>query len=312
MPLDPKCKLLLELLSPPEWRSVSQMSVAEARAQMERMVALRPPCASTAHIESRTLPGPLGEIPVRVYRPASRAPLPVLVYLHGGGWVIGSLDSHEGVCRMLAELAGCLVVSVDYRLAPEHKFPAPLEDCYAALSWVAANAASLGGDPERIAIGGDSAGGTLSAAVALLSRDRGGPRLVHQLLVYPATDVAGDTASYAENGEGYFLTRSDMQWFWGHYLASRADGESPYASPLRAPDLGRLPPATVLTAEFDPLRDEGEAYATRLEQAGIPTRLVRYDGVIHGFFGMTELLDQSKQALGEAAGQLRRWFDPVR
>jgi acetyl esterase len=232
----------------------------------------------------------------------------MLVYFHGGGWVIGSLDTHDNSCRTLANSTGAIVVSIDYRLAPEHKFPAPLEDCYAAASWVVANAASLGGDAERVAIGGDSAGGNLTAAVALMARDKGGPRFTHQLLVYPVTDAACDTRSYVENAEGYFLTKVSMLWFWNHYLRERLDGENPYASPLRAEDLKGLPPATVLTAEYDPLRDEGEQYGARLKEAGVPTRITRYDGMIHGFFGMGDVLPQAKDAMREAAAALRQSF----
>ncbi|MFM7141599.1 MAG: alpha/beta hydrolase, partial [Alphaproteobacteria bacterium] len=183
--------------------------------------------------------------------------------------------------------------------------------CVAAVRWLAANPAEVGADPARIAVGGDSAGGNLSAAVALRLRDEGGPRLAHQLLVYPVTDASFETASYRDNGEGYFLTRPGMEWFWNHYLPSPERARDPFASPLRAPDLGGLPSATVITAEYDPLRDEGEAYAERLREAGVPTRLTRYDGVIHGFFGMVDTLDQANEAVREAAAALRKAFDEV-
>jgi acetyl esterase len=233
----------------------------------------------------------------------------MLVYFHGGGWVIGNLDTHDGVCRQLCNAAHCVVVSVDYRLAPEHPYPAAAEDAYAATRWVAANAAAIGGDPARIALGGDSAGGNLTAVVTLMARDRGGPPLVFQLLVYPATDApTADHPSYRENAEGYFLTRDMMLWFWNHYCGSTPDLTDAYRYPLRAKDLRRLPPAYVITAEFDPLRDEGEAYAARLREANVPVRLKRYAGMIHGFFGMGALLTQAREATKEAAEALRSAF----
>ncbi|MFM8411759.1 MAG: alpha/beta hydrolase [Alphaproteobacteria bacterium] len=314
MPLDPKCRILLDVLSPPGARRLEESSVEEARAMMARLASMRAGGAVPAFpgtISDREIPGPHGPIPVRVYSPASGDPRPLLVYLHGGGWVLGSVDTADVACRALAAAAGCVLVSVDYRLAPEHKFPVPLDDCVAAVRWLAANAAEVGADPARIAVGGDSAGGNLSAAVALRLRDEGGPRLAHQLLVYPVTDASFETTSYRDNGEGYFLTRPGMEWFWNHYLPSPERARDPFASPLRAPDLGGLPSATVITAEYDPLRDEGEAYAERLREAGVPTRLTRYDGVIHGFFGMVDTLDQANEAVREAAAALRKAFDEV-
>jgi acetyl esterase len=261
-----------------------------------------------AHVENRRIPGPSGEIPVRLYRPESRDPLPVLVYFHGGGFVLCDLDTHDGPCRSLANAAGCAVVSVDYRLAPEHRFPAAPEDCYAATRWVAECGRELGVDPARIAVGGDSAGGNLTAVVAQMARDRRGPRLAFQLLVYPVADARFDTASYRDNAEGYFLTANMMKWFWRKYLADPADAENPYASPLRAKDLAGLPPGLCITAEFDPLRDEGEAYAARLREAGVRVATSRYDGMFHGFFGMGALIDQGRTAVAEAASALRKAF----
>jgi acetyl esterase len=200
------------------------------------------------------------------------------------------------------------VASVDYRLAPEAPFPAAPEDCYAATRHLAGHAAELGADPARVAVAGDSAGGNLAAVVAQLARARGGPRLVHQLLVYPVTDHSFDTVSYRENAQGYLLSRDLMKWFWRHYLARPEDGASPLASPLRAPDLGGLPPATVITAGFDPLRDEGEAYAERLRGAGVPTELLRYDGLFHGFFGMGESIERARDAMQRACNALRGAF----
>jgi acetyl esterase len=232
----------------------------------------------------------------------------LLVYFHGGGWVLGGLDTHDSVCRELAHGAGAIVVSVDYRLAPEHKFPAAADDCYAAVVWAAAHATEIGADPTRIAIAGDSAGGNLTCVIALQARDKDGPRLCFQLPVYPVTNHSLDTPSYRENATGYLLETDSMAWFWGHYLATDADGEHPYASPLRAASLRGLPPALVITAEFDPLRDEGEAYAKRLETAGVPTQLRRFDGMIHGFFGMSAIMDKAKAAIAESCAALGHAF----
>jgi acetyl esterase len=308
MPLDPQAKMLIDMLAPPGAPTLDQMSPAEARAMMRQLTGMRPSIEPVRSAVDKTVPGPHGEIPVRVYSPEGTTPMPLLVYFHGGGWVIGDLETHDASCRTLANLAGCVVMAVDYRLAPENKFPAPLDDCYAAASWAAANAPALGADAGRVAIGGDSAGGNLTACVALRARDEAGPRFAHQLLVYPVTDAACDTPSYRDNAEGYFLTAKAMEWFWSHYLRDRRDAENVYASPLRARDLAGLPPATVITAEYDPLRDEGEAYGSRLERAGVPTRVTRYDGMIHGFFGMGDVLPQAKEAVAEAAAALRRAF----
>jgi acetyl esterase len=254
------------------------------------------------------IPGPGGEIPVRIYRPSDDDRLPALVYFHGGGWVLGNLDSHDATCRLLTNGAQCVVISVDYRLAPEHKFPAAADDAYAATTWVAENAAPLGIDPRRIAVGGDSAGGNLAAAVTLMAKEQGEPSIAYQVLIYPVTNHSFDTTSYETNAEGYMLTRRSMIWFWNHYLAEPADGQNAYASPLQADDLGGLPPALVITAEFDPLRDEGAAYAERLKQAGVPVKYTDYPGMIHGFFGMSLMLDTAKQAVSDVCGEVRSAF----
>ena len=308
MPLDPKVKAFLDQLAAVEAPPLNSLPVSDARQALEAMVAMQGEPEAVARAEDRRVTGPDGDVPVRVYVPQAKGPLPILVYFHGGGWVIGSITSHDGVCRALANRAGAIVVSVDYRLAPEHRFPAAAEDSYAATRWIADHAVKLGGDPNRIAVGGDSAGGNLAAVVALIARDRGGPRLVHQLLVYPVTDGGLDTPSYQENADGYFLTRDMMAWFWDHYVPNRADRENQYCSPLRARDLKGLPSATVLTAEFDPLRDEGERYAARLKEAGVPTTMTRYEGVVHGFFGMSVLFDQARAAIDQAAAALRGGF----
>jgi acetyl esterase len=304
--VDSQVRALLDQLNglPP----LNELPVMEAREAAMRLRDISGAAEPVANVVNRTIAEPGGEIPVRIYRPDGRPPFPVLVFFHGGGWVIGNLDTHDGTCRSLANAAGCMVVSVDYRLAPEHKFPAAADDAYAATRWIARNAGTIGGDAARIAVGGDSAGGNLAAVVALMARDHAEPGLCFQLLIYPVTDARMDTTSYRDNADGYLLTHAMMQWFWSHYLRSEADREHPYASPLRAQDLQGLPPALVITAEFDPLRDEGEAYAARLRAAGAPVQLTRYDGMIHGFFGMASLIDRANTALHEAAAALRVAF----
>jgi acetyl esterase len=308
MPLDPQAQGFLEQLAAAEAPPLHELSVDDARQVIVELFGTKENLEPVGKVEDRMIPGADGEISVRVYTPEGTGPFPVLVYYHGGGWVIGNLDAYDPTCRALTNAVRCVVVSVEYRLAPEHKFPAAPEDCYAALQWVGANADGINGDPMRIAIGGDSAGGNLTAVVAQMSRDRGGVRPVYQLLVYPVTDHGYDTPSYRENADDYLLTKDAMVWFWNHYLGSESDGNSPLASPLRADNLRDLPPALVITAEFDPLRDEGEAYAAKLRDAGVPVMLTRYDGMIHGFFSLGAVLDQGKNAMAEAAAGLRAAF----
>lgn len=246
-----------------------------------------------------------GGVRCRMYRPNDDAPSPLLVYYHGGGWVIGDLDSHDDICRKLAREAGCRVIAVDYRLAPEHPAPAALDDCIAATRWIFANAASLDVDPARIAIGGDSAGGNLAALVAMHS----GTKPVFQLLVYPATDLRMGHPSHRENGQGYLLTADSMRWFIGHYVGDDESRRSdPMLSPILTADdvLRTSPPTLVITAEFDPLRDEGEEYAARLAAVGVPVSTVRFSGQIHAFFGMSEILDDAAAAISLGAAYLRR------
>jgi acetyl esterase len=308
MALDPQARTMLEQLAAGGVAPIDTLSVAEARAFMESMRGLHGPPTPLPVVRDLTVEGPAGDIPARLYRPAETGKLPLLVYFHGGGWVIGSLETHDDVCRDLAAASGCAVLSVDYRLAPEHRYPAAADDCRAATAWAHANAASLDVDPGRIAVGGDSAGGNLAAVTALRGREAGGPALRFQLLVYPVTCGRMDTPSYRDNAEGYLLTRDAMAWFWDHYTPDARDREHPHAAPLRAADLRGLPPALVLTAEFDPLRDEGEAYAERLRAAGVPTTLRRYDGLIHGFFTMGGLIDRARDAVRDAASALRAAF----
>jgi acetyl esterase len=256
-------------------------------------------------VEDRSIPGPAGEIPVRIYWPIAGEKQPILLYLHGGGFRVGDLDTHDGICRGLADLAGLLVVSVDYRLAPEHPFPAAVEDCYAALVWVSEHAGEIGGDPDRLAVGGDSSGGNLSAVTALKARDLNGPALAFQLLIYPPTNLASmDTDSWNTLDDDYLLTREAVDFMRGEYVPDLSDRKLADVSPLLAENHSGLPPALVITAEFDPLKDEGEAYAQKLAAAGVPTRHIRYEGVLHGFFGIP-VFRKGRTSLQETAETLR-------
>jgi acetyl esterase len=283
-------------------------TVAETRAERlkeARIVAHRPPLPM-ARVEAVAIPGPAGTIDARLYSPtASSEPSPLLVYFHGGGWVIGGLETHDDPCRFLATHSGARVLSVDYRLAPEDPFPAATEDALAAYDWAAANAERLGADPGRIGVGGDSAGANLAAAVCLMARDGGVPLPSMQLLIYPVTETAGTAPSRRTFSEGFLLTRADMDWFEGHYLPPGVDRDDPRVAVLNAPDLSGLPPAYVATAGFDPLRDEGEAYAQRMREAGVRVALRRHPGLVHTFLNLTAICPTARAAMLEAAGALR-------
>ena len=291
MPLDPEMQDVLDFIAsrgvPPHYR----LSPQEARQNMEKArTVFGGEEVALPRVEDRSVMGPGGQIPLRIYspRPAGDAEkLPMLAFFHGGGWVMGSLHTHDGACRRLARDAGCMVISVDYRLAPEHRFSEAVMDAVAALVGIHDLAAELGGDPARLAVGGDSAGGNLAAVAALLASGTGFPPIAFQLLIYPVVTCDYTTASMKANAEGQLLTLEGMKWFWGHYLNDPADVESPLACPLKAPSLAGLPPAHVVTAEYDPLLDEGEAYALRLEQAGVPVTSKRYEGLMHGFLNLT-------------------------
>ena len=304
MPIHPQAQEVLDLLEQFGVSQLSDLSVEDARNLIVTMAAERPG-PDVAEVRDLKVPGPAGDIPVRFYRPAGSSPsdqLAVLVYFHGGGWVIGNLESHDGTARWLANRAGVAVASVDYRLGPEHVFPAAVDDCWAATNWVAANSADLGIDPNRLVVGGDSAGGNLAAVIALLARDAGAPLIRLQLLVYPAVDARMEHPSVDENGTGYLLSKADMNWFYEHYGRGPAVPADDWRlSPLLNPSLADVAPAYVLTAEFDPLRDEGEAYAAALEAAGVPTQHRRFDGMIHGFFTMVGAMDAADEAQEEAA-----------
>ena len=311
MPLHPQCKAVLDAIAAQGGKPIEESTPAEIRASRaqnaEAMAALAGPEQRVARAEDRTIPGPGGPIPVRVYWPVIGKKLPALVYLHGGGWVFGNIGTVDRTCRALANSVECVVVNVDYRLAPEHKYPAAAEDTYAVITYLAAHPGEFSADAGRIAVAGDSAGGNLATVACLMSRDRGGPRLAFQLLVYPVTDYEDDRPSVSEN-DGYLLNRAVMRYFWDHYVSSPEQGRQPYASPINANSLAGLPPAMIITAECDPLRDQGEAYARRLQEFGVPAQLKRYDGAIHVFFQMGAVIDSGRQAVADAAAALRHAF----
>ena len=306
MPLDPKVQQQLDAIAKLGIPPVNEMTPDEARQQMIVASAALGPPEPVHAVEDQHVPSSACDIPIRIYKPRSDAALPVVVYFHGGGWVVGSIDTHDNYCRSLANAADMIVVSVDYRLAPEHTFPAAAEDSYEATRWVDDNIESIGGVPGKLAVAGDSAGGNMAAVTALMSRDRGTPDIAFQVLIYPITDYDVETPSYRDFSTGYFLTRDAMIWFWGQYVPHEADRANPYALPMRAESLQGLPPALIVTAEYDPLRDEGEIYAEKLREAGVEATMTRYDGMIHGFTRRTNMYAKARQALDEVASHLKR------
>jgi acetyl esterase len=304
MPLHPAAQQMLDAMVASGLAFRPGTTPEQRREAMNRVIPDGARIEPVHGVEDRTLPGPAGAIPVRVFRP-SAATAPILVWFHGGGWVTGSIETHDLVCRQLCVAVDAIVVSVDYRLAPETKFPGAVDDCVAAWSWIGAHAADLGGDPARIAVGGDSAGGNLAAVVAIVARDHDGPAPAHQLLVYPVTDHEFERPSMVDNATGYFLEADTMRWFYEHYARDPGDCADWRMSPLRAPEVAGLAPATVLTAEFDPLRDQGEAYGERLRAAGVPAEIVCADGVFHGYFGVQKFLPPAKEPWDAAVRALR-------
>lgn len=310
MKIDPGAQQVIDLIKAagrPPYETVGHMEAR--RLYLEARRVLQPDPMPIAEMHDLTAPGPAGPIAIRLYRARTAKQgeaQPALIYFHGGGWVIGNLDSHDGVCRGLANGADCTVLSVDYRLAPEHKFPAAIDDAVAATGWIAANATSLGIDATRLAVGGDSAGGNLAAVVAQHVRDHGPPKLRFQLLIYPACDMSMTLPSIAELAEQLPLTRSTMKWFIDLYLRDSTDVGDWRASPLKAKSLSGLPPAYVLTAGCDPLRDEGEAYAAALKAAGVRVDAKRFDGQIHGFMTMGKFIPDAAKAMRDMSAVLKR------
>lgn len=305
--LDPKIRADLDAAKTPAF---ADLTPAEARAAFDKRTAAVPRLDEpVARVEDRTIAGPGGKLPLRVYTPKGQGPFPILLYFHGGGWVLGNLDTVDDLCRSLCARAGALVVSVDYRLAPEHKFPAAQEDCYAVLKWCNEHAGEIGGDGKRLAVAGDSAGGNLAAATALATRDKNGPAVALQVLIYPALNTNLDTASYHECATGFGLSRAAMAYFWKSYLPKPEDGANPYAAPLVAKELKGVAPALILTANYDVLRDDGEAYAARLKQAGVPVKCTRYLSMNHGFIRYGSIHEPAKRGLQEIADGLKKAFE---
>lgn len=302
--LDPEAEALLDDLADGITPAASAVSIETGRQLLEQLFAVDDP-EPVASVTDLDIPGPSNDIPLRLFVPDTSPSRPVLVYFHGGGWVRGSIDAYDGPCRILANETGCLVVSVDYRLAPEHPFPAAPEDCYTAAQWAVDNAADIGGDPDRVAIAGDSAGGNLTAAVTLMARDRGSPNIAHQSLIYPAVNPPALRwfDSYDENAEGFLLETTSVEWYYEQYVRA-ADWRNAYAFPLIASDASDLPPATILTAGFDPLRDEGQAYADRLERAGVPVERLHYGQQIHAFLSLYEYISTGRDALDAVAVEI--------
>lgn len=308
MPLTAESQIVLKVLSESGVKALDEMAPAEGRAYFNAAFATKPEDQEAcARVEELRIPVAGGTIPARLYAPAASGPLPVMVHFHGGGWVYMDLGTHDGYCRTLANRTGCAVVAVEYRKAPEFAFPVPVEDCCAALQWVAAEAGKLGLDASRMGVVGDSAGGNLAAAVALMARDGGGPALRLQVLTYPAVDASMSLPSISENADAPLLGRPQMAWFWKHYQ-QQADSHDPRLSPLYAKDLSRLPPAFVCTAEFDPLRDEGEAYAGKLKSAGVTVEYHRYGGVFHGFLLMSKIIPEGARLIASQVSFIKQYM----
>jgi acetyl esterase len=302
MPVDPQFSMILPHL--PGAIAMSR-ALAEGKMRPEDMPPMppMPPPTPVAHVEDRTLATADGPVPVRIYAARTNELLPLVMYFHGGGFVSGDVNTHDELTRLLANAADCVIVSVSYRLAPAHPYPAALHDCLAAVDWAVAHAAEFGADARRLAVAGDSAGGNLAAVTAQYLRDKGGAKLAAQLLIYPGTDMAGQlTGSMTETGEGFYMSHDDMEFYHTSYVG-KCDPADPYLSPIRAETLAGLPPAFVLTAQYDPLRDQGQAYAKRLTDAGVPTKLVNYDSAIHGFLSFP--IPMGKAAIASCGAWLK-------
>jgi acetyl esterase len=312
----PDVQALLNAFNEQQKPKINMLSVEQARAFHGRLFIPAAEPESVSTVDQREIRGTTQPIPLRIYTPEGEGSFPVLTFFHGGGWVLGDLDTHDSMARALANRASCIVVAVDYRRAPEHQFPAALEDAYTATRWVSNHADVIGADPDQLAVGGGSAGGNLAAAVAQMARDKNlePPTIDYQVLMYPALDRSYETTSYLENATGYYLTEDQMAWFWNHYLRSGIDGRHPYASPLQARNFSDLPPAFVMTCGFDPLRDEGVEYAHRLEDAGVAVDHVNYEGMIHDFVNMRRLRDpfpdieRAEDALDRSGAALQEAF----
>lgn len=305
MPLHPQIQAMLDKVAhlPP----MHTVPVEAIRATDLQRYNLGVPKDEVASAEDRTIPGPRGDIRIRIYRPDLGEKRPMIVFFHGSGFVICSIDTHDAMCRQICKRSGAVVVSVDYRLAPENKFPAAPDDCFAATQWAAAHAAEFGGDPARLAVCGDSAGGTMAAVTAQRARDEGGPPIAAQILLYPVTDhYSVQRPSYTERGTGYGLTREGMMAFWDYYLTRPEDGEHHHASPLRAKNLAGLPKTYLITGEYDLLRDEGEDYGAQLRRAGVAVDTVRYDDMNHGFLNWVGLVDRSTEAMDATCAWIRK------
>ena len=309
MSLDPQAEALLKNMEESGAPPFNKVSPAEARIMYDQgseLVRGDPP--EPHSIENIDIPGKDGKIAAWAYRPSESKNLPTLVFFHGGGFVIGSLKSHDTVCRSLCIEAQCLVISIDYRLAPENKYPAALDDAWTATTWIANNIESLGGDANHLAVAGDSAGGCLAAAVSLLAKESGSPDICKQILVYPCTDMSARFDSHLEFGDGYRLTSELLEWFYNHYFSEKDDIMHWKASPLNAQDFTQLPPTFIISAGFDPLQDEAKAYAEKLKNAGVQVKLSHYEGMMHGFITMPGVIDKAKEALNECAEELKNVF----
>ena len=309
MGLHPQVQFLLQMMETRGFPPLEKLTVQEARQAFEASAKLMCKADKTVSTEDRKIQGCEKEIAIRIYTPDVKGETGALVYYHGGGWVIGNIETHDALCHTVAAESGCIVISVDYGLAPESKFPEPVEDAYLAAKWTYNHAVELGIDPKRIAVGGDSAGGNLAAAVCYLANEREDLAIAYQMLLYPSTGFEF-TESYEKYSEGYYLTKGTMAWFRDQYLTSVEDTQSPLAAPLLIPDVAtkNLPPAYIMTAEFDPLCDGGEAYAAKLKDAGVAVKYVCYPGMIHGFLGMTSFISDGKKAISEIASELKAKF----